>query len=248
MAQKQVMELACNLMRAPIGKIRAWANCYAAGERISWHKDCVGDIQLLLLLAAAHSPDMSLWLRGRAGPRPFPLTPGDAVLFSGHTCRARNCGVHRHDAAHHRGHEVFRPPRNRTWLPHTREVVTLPGVRRPPCDACCSYLRDMRMRSARHTTKVVPYRVGYYRSALFHPKIQIRVGGSAADFSFERRSGGEFKDEFLVKALACWDDEIDAKIAPWRVAVHERSGRQCVGSIVYAEYPPTQPELILQVF
>jgi hypothetical protein len=82
MAQKQVTELACELMRAPIGKIRAWTNCYAAGERISWHKDCAGDIQLLLLLAVAHSPDMSLWLRGRAGPRPFPLTPGDAVLFS----------------------------------------------------------------------------------------------------------------------------------------------------------------------
>lgn len=82
MAQEQVTELACTLMRAPIGRIRAWTNCYAAGERISWHKDCAGDIQLLLLLAAAHSPDMSLWLRGRAGPRPFSLTPGDAVLFS----------------------------------------------------------------------------------------------------------------------------------------------------------------------
>ena len=82
MAQKQVTELACNLMKTSIGKIRAWTNYYVAGERISWHKDCAGDIQLLLLLAAADSPDLSLWLRGRAGPRPFPLTPGDAVLFS----------------------------------------------------------------------------------------------------------------------------------------------------------------------
>jgi hypothetical protein len=82
MAQNRVTVLACALMGAPIGNVRAWTNRYAAGERISWHKDGAGDIQLLLLLAAPHSPDMSLRLRGKAGPRQFPLAHGDALLFS----------------------------------------------------------------------------------------------------------------------------------------------------------------------
>lgn len=82
LTQECVRKLACALMGAPIGIARGWTNLYAAGERIAWHKDCAGDIQLLLLLAAAHSPDVSLRLRGRDGPRQFPLMPGDALLFS----------------------------------------------------------------------------------------------------------------------------------------------------------------------
>ena len=83
---------------------------------------------------------------------------------------------------------------------------------------------------------------------LFRPKGQIRIGDSAADFGLERRSRGEFQDELLIKALVCRDKKIDTEITPWGVAIHEVSGTQCVGSVVYAEYPPTQPELILQVF
>lgn len=82
MAQSQVTDLATALIGAQIGQITAWANKYAVGERIAWHTDVSGEIQLILLLASPHSPDTSLWLRSKAGPRQLPLAPGDAVLFS----------------------------------------------------------------------------------------------------------------------------------------------------------------------
>ena len=82
MQQDFVTQLVTQALGTQIRKMMAWTNVYAAGERIPWHKDSCGDIQLLLVVAASDPEAGGLWLESRAGPRRIPLPPGDAILFT----------------------------------------------------------------------------------------------------------------------------------------------------------------------
>lgn len=75
------------LVQAGIG-LRAWTtemwvHHYASGERIPWHRDAAGDLQLVLCLLAPPAINGGLLLlRHSKNAVAVDLRPGDAVLFT----------------------------------------------------------------------------------------------------------------------------------------------------------------------
>jgi hypothetical protein len=63
-------------------KVSIWAQSYQLGERIAWHRDGAGDIQLLLCIQATH-PDFggAFCLRSQRKQFALNLQSGDAILF-----------------------------------------------------------------------------------------------------------------------------------------------------------------------
>jgi hypothetical protein len=60
----------------------AWLNVYGQGQHIDWHRDGVGDMQIILVLDAPCVPEGQLMLRTRENEQVVPLYIGDAILFS----------------------------------------------------------------------------------------------------------------------------------------------------------------------
>jgi hypothetical protein len=66
----------------PITTRSAWLNVYDHGQHIDWHRDVIGDMQLILLLEAPPTPEGQFMIKKRDDAGLIvPLTPGDAVLF-----------------------------------------------------------------------------------------------------------------------------------------------------------------------
>ena len=73
-------ELVPAALKRPIGQVECWSNLYAAGERIGWHKDRDGGVQLVLCLERALEGGI-LVVRISGRQIACDLLPGDAVLF-----------------------------------------------------------------------------------------------------------------------------------------------------------------------
>ena len=80
---KPVFDLAQSAARKALSRgIKIWAQSYQVGERIDWHRDIEGEIQLLL---SVQSPDENsggrFCLRAKHTEIALSLRNGDAILF-----------------------------------------------------------------------------------------------------------------------------------------------------------------------
>jgi hypothetical protein len=82
-----VIELARRALERPMSASpKIWAQSYVAGERIDWHCDSTGDVQLLLCLEAPSAEfGGEFCMRVNGDEVRIVLQPTDALLFSANT-------------------------------------------------------------------------------------------------------------------------------------------------------------------